>query len=250
MIVEVAWYTGRGRIREENEDSLLVGRAVYNREESERVKSNRMNAYGNFFVVADGMGGYAGGATASGIIVSELAGANEDIKSCLKGAREKMHDTGREDTNLARMGSVVTGIYIERSGVTVFNVGDSRTYLMQEKLSLITEDDSLVWELYKDEVMTPEERHERLRKHPQKNIVTSALMAGDSIFNYQEKKRPVKAGDKYLVCSDGLWEELTYSFIEDSMKLDVEEAGKRLKDEALAEGRDNISFIVVEIKSN
>jgi len=250
MIVEVAWYTGRGRVREENEDSLLVGRVVYNRVESERVETDRMDAHGTFFVVADGMGGYAGGAIASGIIVSELAAANEDIKPSLKRARERMYDTGREDTSLSRMGSVVTGIYIDKSGVTVFNVGDSRTYLMQKKLSLITEDDSLVWELYKDEKMTPEERHEKLRKHPQKNIVTSALMAGDGNFNYQEVKRSAKPGDKYLVCSDGLWEELTYTFMEESMKLDVREAGNRLKDEALTEGRDNISFIIVEIKPN
>lgn len=250
MIVEVAWYTGRGRVREENEDSLLVGRAVYNRVESERVETDRMSAHGIFFVVADGMGGYAGGAIASGIIVSELAAGNGDIKPSLKRARDRMHDTGREDATLARMGSVVTGIYIEKSGITTFNVGDSRTYLMQENLSLITEDDSLVWELYKDEKMAPEERHEKLRKHPQKNIVTSALMAGDDNFNYREVKRPAKPGDKYLVCSDGLWEELTYTFMEESMKLDVGEAGKRLKDEALTEGRDNISFIIVEIKSN
>ena len=248
MKVEVVWYTGRGRVREENEDSLLVGNRIFNREEMKGAEAETVDIHKNCFAVADGMGGYAGGAIASGIIVKELSRCKE-IEEGLLEAKNKMEEIGRENGRLCHMGSVVTGVWIDGGKVTVFNVGDSRTYLLKEKLLPLTEDDSIVWDFFKDDELSPGELHERIRKHPQKNIVTSAIMAGGEGFNLQKNVQRAREGDRYLICSDGLWEELTYKFMEEVLKIKGRETGVRLKEKAMKGGRDNISFILVEIKS-
>ncbi len=248
MMVEAVYYTGRGRIREENEDSLIVGGTVLNRGELEDIRGRTLEGEGLIFAVADGMGGYPGGAVASGVIVSEL-GRGNSVKEGLERARERMKEIGLENKLLSHMGSVVTGISLEEDEVRIFNVGDSRTYLYRNSLKQVTEDDSYVWELLAGREFSPEELHEKIRNHPKKNIVTSALTGGRGRYNLVEKNIEAEAGDRYLICSDGLWEEMEYSFIEECMEMDVWKGAARLLERANIEARDNISFIIVEIKS-
>ena len=251
MIVEAVYYTGRGRIREENEDSLIVGDIVLNRGELEEIKGRTLEGEGLIFAVADGMGGYPGGAVASGVIARELGrGGRASLKKALDRARERMKEIGLENKLLSHMGSVVTGISLEEDEVRIFNVGDSRTYLYRNSLKQVTEDDSYVWELLAGREFSPEELHEKIRKHPKKNIVTSALTGGRGRYNFVEKSIEAEPGDRYLICSDGLWEEMEYTFIEECMEMDAWKGAERLLERSSIEARDNISFIIVEIKSN
>ena len=250
MIVEAVYYTGRGRIREENEDSLIVGDTIFNRGELEEIEGRTLEKERLIFAVADGMGGYPGGAVASGVIARELGrGGKASVKEALDRARERIKEIGLENRLLSHMGSVVSGISLSGSEVKIFNVGDSRTYLYRDSLEQITEDDSYVWELLAGRGLSPEELHEKIRSHPKKNIVTSALTGGRGRYNFVEKSIEAKEGDRYLICSDGLWEEMEYSFIEECMEMEIWKGAERLLERASVEARDNISFIIVEIKS-
>ncbi len=248
-MVEALYYTGRGRVREKNEDSLVVGDVVFNRGELEDVRIKTMEGEGLIFAVADGMGGYPGGEVASGVIVNELRREKESVGRALERAKVRMREIGLENRLLAHMGSVVSGIFLEDESVRVFNVGDSRTYLYRDSLKQMTEDDSYVWELLAGEELSPEELHEEIRHHYQKNIVTSALTAERGKYNLAEKSVDAEIGDRYLICSDGLWEEMEYSFMEECMGMEILKGARRLLERAGIEARDNISFIIVEIKS-
>jgi len=250
MVVEAVYYTGRGRIRMENEDSLIVGNLILNREEMDGIKTETTEGEGATFAVADGMGGYLGGAVASGVIVSELGrGKGRSVSRSLERAKQRIKEIGLEDRLLSHMGSVVSGIVVSRDGVDIFNIGDSRTYLYRGSLKQMTEDDSYVWEAFAEKGLSPEKLHEEIRYHPKKNIVTSALTGGRGRYNLKEKKIGAEEGDRYLICSDGLWEEMGYEFIEESMRMEIGDGAKRLLKKANMEARDNISFIIVEIKS-
>ncbi len=247
-MVEALYYTGRGRVREKNEDSLVVGDIVFNRGELEDVRIKTLEGEGLIFAVADGMGGYPGGEIASGVIVNELRREKESVGRALERAKMRMREMGLENRLLAHMGSVVSGIFLEDKTVRIFNVGDSRTYLYRDSLKQMTEDDSYVWELLAGEGLSPEELHEEIRHHYKKNIVTSALTAERGRYKLAEKRVEAETGDRYLICSDGLWEEMEYFFMEECMGMEILKGARRLLERAGIEARDNISFIIVEIK--
>lgn len=248
-MVEALYYTGRGRIREKNEDSLVVGDIIFNRGELEEVRSRILEGEGLIFAVADGMGGYPGGEVASGVIVNELRREKDSIGRALERARMRMREIGLENRILAHMGSVVSGIFLEDETVKIFNVGDSRTYLYRDSLKQMTEDDSYVWELLAGKGLSPGELHEEIRHHYKKNIVTSALTGERGRYKLAEKRMEAEVGDRFLICSDGLWEEVEYSFIEECLEMEGLKGARRLLERANIEARDNISFIIVEIKS-
>lgn len=246
MVVDVVYYTGRGNVRRENEDSLLIGRKTFNSIDMHQVEKERIDK--GIFAVADGMGGYIGGAIASGIIVDELSKICDlTIDEVLEKVKDRMEKRAHKEYLLSHMGSVLTGIQIKEKRVLVFNIGDSKTFLYRKGLTLVTRDDSLVWELLRDKYKEPRELHDTIRKHPKKNIVTSAVMLGKEKFNLQKDIIEIEDGDRYLICSDGLWEEVSYEYIERCMKLEIKLSGEELLREASIEGKDNISFIIVEI---
>lgn len=249
MMVEALYYTGRGKVREKNEDSLVVGDIVFNRGELKEIGRRTLEGNGLVFAVADGMGGYPGGDIASGVIVNELEREKASIGEALERSRMRMREIGLENRILSHMGSVVSGIQLEAERVKVFNVGDSRTYFYRDSLKQVTEDDSYVWELLAGEGLSSDELHEEIRHHYKKNIVTSALTGERGRYNFVEKVMEAEVGDRYLICSDGLWEEMEYSFIEECMGMEIWKGARRLLERASVEARDNISFIIVEIKS-
>lgn len=248
MMLEVVYYTGRGKLRRENEDSLLIGKRVYNHEEMKEVRAEERE--GGCYCVADGMGGYAGGAIASGVLAYSIGrNSGRDLERSIEEAEERMVEIGRESPELSNMGSVVTGVCIEKE-IKVFNIGDSRTYLFRDgELTQLTRDDSLVWEIFGGREYSQAELHETLRNHPEKNIVTSAVGAGGRRKSMQIEDMPGEAGDRFLICSDGIWEELTYEDLLESIEIGGVEGGRKLLEKAMEEGRDNISFIIIEIKS-
>ena len=145
------------------------------------------------------------------------------------------------------LGSTVTAALVIGNVATVANVGDSRTYLLrQEKLERITQDHSLVARLADAGVIKPEE----IRTHPQRNQIYRCLGHKPKLdvdtFTIQ-----LQAGDRLILCSDGLWEMV----LDDDIQRIVEKARTPQKacdvliEEAnRAGGDDNISVIVVELE--
>jgi PPM family protein phosphatase len=227
--------TSTGRVRLVNEDSYLTAPPIY--------------------AVADGMGGHGSGDLASALAVQVLARCAdlhplflEAVLAALEEANQVIIE--RESASL--MGTTVTGLVgLGTAGadhLMVFNVGDSRVYrLAGDGIEQLTVDHSEVQELLLDGVIT----REQARSHPRRNIVTRAL-GTDPVLLADRWLLPAVGGDRFLLCSDGLFGELS-----DEAILPLLSAGTpQQAAEALVMaandvgGRDNITAVIVDIESD
>jgi serine/threonine protein phosphatase PrpC len=244
--------TDVGKVREKNEDSLFV--------DNER----------RLYLVADGMGGHAGGAYASNraieVLTEELIqleksqdtthpslGGEEQktpvqvrLQHAFKKANEDLINTSLQNSRLRGMGTTMTAIQFDGHYVNVAHIGDSRAYLIRdENIRQLTEDHSWVQEQVKAGLLTEEEA----RFHPLKNIITRS-MGHERDVKVALSKEEYNPGDKYLLCSDGL----TNMVNDDEMlaivkERDVEGAVNKLVERALEEGGyDNITVVIVEVR--
>jgi serine/threonine protein phosphatase PrpC len=227
--------TSVGRVRQVNEDSYL--------------------AVPPLFVVADGMGGHGAGDLASRIAIEEMNACAalrplfaEAVLTTLEQANR--HIIERDAAN--RMGTTVTGLAALETAeggdrLMVFNVGDSRVYrLSGNGLEQLTVDHSEVQELVLAGVIT----REQARTHPRRNVVTRAL-GSDTGLLPDHWLLPVIGGDRYLVCSDGLFGELPDEVILPLLCVgSPQQAAEALVAAANdAGGRDNVTAVVVDIDS-
>jgi len=230
--------TDAGKVRQNNEDALLVGDG-----EDETL-----------FVVADGIGGFEAGEVASSLAVEVLRDLRPDrsFETAIAEANRRILAAGRTDEKLSGMGTTVVAI---RFGGTqreplaeVAHVGDSRAYLVRgSEMNPITEDHSLVAELVRSGDLTRDQAAE----HPQKNLITRALGADEDVA-VDTTVLPIEAGDRVLLCSDGLSDMVPEARISEILldsPEDPERAARGLLAAALdAGGNDNITVIVVDVK--
>src|SRR5829696_8834437 len=230
--------TDAGKVRQNNEDALLVGEG-----EDETL-----------FVVADGIGGFEAGEVASSLAVEVLRGLQPDepFRTAITEANRRIVAAGRTDEKLSGMGTTVVAIRFgetQREPVAeVAHVGDSRAYLVRGgDMKPITEDHSLVAELVRSGDLTRDQAAE----HPQKNLITRALGAEEEV-DVDTAVLPVGAGDRILLCSDGLSDmvpEGGISLILAESPEDPEKAARGLVSAALdAGGNDNITVVVVDVR--
>ncbi len=224
--------TSTGRVRRVNEDSYLVLPPL--------------------FAVADGMGGHDAGEVASAVAIDVLAeyarGGPLSVDAVLAALDEANRAViGHGEAH--RMGTTVTGLasLVTPAGsqLMVFNVGDSRVYrLAGDQFGQLTVDHSEVQELVLAGAITPEQA----RTHPRRNIVTRAL-GSDLVVRPDHWLLPPLAGDRYLVCSDGLTGELTDEEILPLLLADdPQQAAAALVAAAdEAGGHDNTTVIVVDV---
>ena len=210
------------------------------------------------FALADGMGGYAAGETASREALQVLQQEAEKFKE-LTGTelctamRETVQQANKHIRQMAQneiqyhdMGTTLVAVYLAADGKAyAVNVGDSRLYVIGEKIQQITRDHSLVQEMVRMGELDPEQA----RKHPKKNIITRALGAEKTVdIDFFDLK--LEPGDVVLMCSDGL-----SNMVEDSQlreiisdtSTDLDEKGRILIREANRNGgKDNIAIVLVE----
>ena len=237
-VITAGTATDVGRVRRHNEDSVRV--------------------QGTVFVVADGMGGHAAGEVASRIAaetVVELADRNVvqvgDIVEQVAEANRRILASAARHPEQTGMGTTVAGLALVSGGGSrhwaVFNIGDSRVYrLMDGSLSQVTVDHSEVWELVERGLITPEQAH----RHPGRNIVTRSL-GRDPMGAVDTWVFPPYPGEVFVICSDGLSNELTLEEIEAVLLQhpDADEAATALVRSAVeAGGRDNVTAIVVAVQ--
>jgi len=236
-VTRFAWgsSTDTGRVRQANEDSML--------------------AVDGLFAVADGMGGHKAGEVASHLAIETLqeeftAAGTDVLVTAVQEANRVLVERSAGDDELTGMGTTMCAMaQVDADGrdaIAVVNVGDSRLYLMSEgELTQVTEDHSLVATL---------ERQGRLSRaeaavHPQRNILTRALGIDPNVMVDSWEVLPV-VGDRYLICSDGLFNEVDDNRLAATLRrlADPGEAAKelvRLANEA--GGRDNITCVVVDV---
>ncbi len=236
-MTEFRWGTATdvGKVRSTNQDQLLTMAPV--------------------FVVADGMGGHNGGEVAAAIAVDEMAKADgvasvDDLIEAVQTANREIVDRSKLEPELRGMGTTLValvGMTVDESArLGVANVGDSRLYRVTDHaLTQITEDHTLVEALVRDGRLTPEEA----LTHPQRNIVTRALGIDEKVLVDTWELAPV-AGDRYVLCSDGLFNELSSAEMLDVLR-EVEEpaeAAVALVNAACdAGGRDNVTVVIVDV---
>lgn len=214
-----------------------------------------------FFVVADGMGGHREGALASGLVVDQLLQeAHEGDFASAAQVSESIAHAARRVSGLGEgtgagggaPGSTLTGLAFSthrgRPCVRVFNIGDSRTYLLSgAEFSQVTTDHSEVQELLDAGSVTEVEA----RALPRRNVITRALGAGSGpMVPADLYVVPALAGDRYLLCSDGLSGEVTDALIEMVSRAvpDPQQVADELVSMALtAGGKDNVTVMVVDV---
>ena len=220
------------------------------------VNQDRVLAVGPLVVVADGMGGHSGGEVAAEIAVEVFAGAvppttSTELVGLVEQANAEIVERARDAPGLRGMGTTICVLADlgEQHGVGrlgIANVGDSRLYrLTREGLHQHTEDHSLVESLVRDGRLSREEA----QVHPQRNIVTRALGIDGRVLVDAWELAPVR-GDRYLLCSDGLYGEVpepeihTALFEIESVQAAADHLVRRACE---AGGRDNVTVAVVDV---
>ncbi len=222
-----------GKVRETNEDSFVCQPPL--------------------FVVADGMGGHVAGEVASRMAAETIkasfaAAGGEEPAALLSGAiaaaNEQVYRLAQEDSERAGMGTTLTAAFIEGSVLHWGHVGDSRLYLLRDgDFSQVTDDHSLVSELVRKGSITAEEA----LLHPHRNILTRAVGTSDRV-KVDTGSFALAAGDKILLCTDGLTNMVTDGDIAAALSRDGD--GAALLAELVAKangagGLDNITAILV-----
>jgi len=254
MIIKVFYFTHNGNYRKNNEDSLLIHDSVVQTKQMKTFKYLIINQKYPLFAVADGMGGHDKGEIASYTVLESLSNfknnihSSKDIKSEIIRAKNILNEKAIS-MNSPGLGTTLCGIYFKNKKALVYNVGDSRAYLLSaSKMERITEDHSEVFELYKKNNITEEE----LRVHKRKNILTSAIV-GD-LTNKKpliyEKELKLTIGSTFLLCTDGLWEGIPHDMFNQFLEKNRSEesfCNQLITFSLKYSGLDNISFILIKI---
>lgn len=244
--VEAMGATDVGRVRQTNQDAFLV------------------DLNDHLFVVADGMGGHAGGEVASQICVQEISAylrtharmfkdpsrkhpdsrIGSVLAEAINHASMKIYEKALEEPDLKGMGTTSTLLMLVGDHAYCAHVGDSRLYLIREGfIYQITHDHSLVSEQLRAGLIT----REQARLHDRKNVITRSV-------GYQEHEDvdsfsfPTSPGDVLLVCSDGLHGKITDEEISrQCAQLHCQAVPGLLADANARGGEDNITAIVVRV---
>jgi protein phosphatase len=222
-----------GLVRSNNEDSVYAGPRL--------------------LAIADGMGGHAAGEVASKIVIGTLEPLDEDrriddlmrsLRDAVVEANHRIADAVKQRNDLEGMGTTLTALRFAGSQVGLVHVGDSRAYLLRANLlSQITHDDTYVQYLVDSGKLTPDEA----KDHPRKSVILRALLGTD--VEPDVSIREARAGDRYLLCSDGLSDVVSAETIADTMAIeDPQECADRLVELALrGGGPDNVTVIVADV---
>lgn len=225
----------KGMIREGNEDSGYAGPRL--------------------LAIADGMGGAAAGEVASSEAISTIVALDDDVPgsdiltslgTAVQRANDQLRSMVEDDPQLEGMGTTLTALLWTGQRLGLVHVGDSRAYLLRDGvLTQITQDHTWVQRLVDEGRITEEEA----TTHPQRSLLMRALGSGDHV-EPDLSIREVRAGDRYLICSDGLSGVVSHQTLEDTLASyqGPQETVQQLIELALrGGGPDNITVIIADV---
>ncbi|MCU1637172.1 MAG: protein phosphatase [Cryobacterium sp.] len=226
-----------GKIRSNNQDSGYAGHTL--------------------FVVADGMGGHAGGDVASAIATKRVIQADKPylsaqdaefaLQAALMAANSQLTETVFEHGELTGMGTTVSALVVLEDQVAIAHIGDSRIYLFRDgELAQITTDHTFVQRLVDSGRITEQEA----MVHPRRSVLMRVLGDVDSAPEIDTSILATHAGDRWLLCSDGLSGVVPHASIAGALASDLNAQGvaDRLVKESLDAGApDNVTVVVVDI---
>ncbi len=221
--------TDKGCVRPSNQDAVIVAPGIAG--------------------VADGMGGHRGGEVASSsardLLIGFLDGKTPDeesLKTAVENVNQRLFIQQAQDESLSGMGTTLTTLWEAEDKLFIAHVGDSRAYrLRDDKLEQITRDHSMVEELVRQGMLTPEQA----ACHPMRNVITRAVgtEAGIEVDMIVEERHP---GDMWLLCSDGLHGMVSDARMQALLTENQPDKAAEMLMEAAKEagGRDNISLVI------
>lgn len=226
-----------GLVRANNQDSAFAGERL--------------------LLVADGMGGHAGGDVASALCVASIAPLNnepvdtssmlERLGEAVERARIDLVTQARDHRSLAGMGTTVTALLLGENKLAMAHMGDSRGYLLRDgRLTQVTKDHTFVQHLVDAGKITPDEAE----THPQRSVVMRVLGDFELDLVPDLSIREARPGDRWLLCSDGLSGFVRFETMEQTLRdvQDIELCSEYLIQLALrGGGSDNITCVVADI---
>ena len=230
-ILRFAWRTDVGRLRKNNQDAVILGNGLVG--------------------VADGMGGHKGGEIASAGLRDGLLRETKDclpdvnqLQQAVSTVNRELWEQQEKDISLSGMGTTLTVIWPAEKEMIIGQVGDSRAYLLRnDELIQVTQDHSMVADMVRKGVLT----EEQAACHPMRNYITRAVGTEDTIaIDITTHDR--KQGDRWLICSDGLYGMVSRDELHQMMKTDnLEKAADHMLQAALeGGGKDNISLVLLQ----
>jgi protein phosphatase len=268
LAVNACGMTDTGRKRSNNEDQFLIaelGSALRARQTSLKQGCVQLSRpRGHLLVVADGVGGMAGGEAASALAVGvveqvvldalqggaprEPAPEQAFLTRALTEADGRIHHEARRRPELHGMGTTMTLAYIAGREAVVAHVGDSRCYLHRDgQLYLLTRDHTLIAELVRRGTI----RSEDAVQHSLRHVILNVIGGSEEGVQVDVHRVPLQAGDQLLLCSDGLTEMVSDADIRSILHVEKEPAYacQRLVERANANGgMDNVTVVVARFE--
>lgn len=243
MKIKAAFATDQGKKRKENQDVVLCNEDI------------------QLYAVSDGMGGVLCGKQAAEMTCTflnmfmqtmnlkwmDLEVAENVVSDTITKVSTMIQKSGNEGFRMERYGATLTGLCVHENHAIVFNVGDSRVYVLKngENMKQLTRDDNLYQLVLGDEDMVVTE----LDAQRLQNQLTQFMGMNDGVFPTVNSIE-MDAGDRFLVCSDGLTKMLSETEIQTILKQDQtleERVGELIEAANAAGGHDNISVILLEV---
>ena len=234
--------TDVGRVRSENQDFAIS---------TSPIESLR---HGCLLVVADGMGGHRGGATASRIagntvreefLAHDRGDPGQALLHALTQANERIHCESTANPELQGMGTTCSVLYVRGNRGWIAHVGDSRVYRVREgEIESMTQDHSLVATMVREGLITEEEAE----VHPRRNVLQRSMGVADEIEVDVYEPFEILPGDTFILCSDGLHGLVKNGELRQiAVELEPEQAVDRFVELALERGaHDNVTVIVAK----
>ena len=223
-----------GRVRDNNEDAVVSGDQLV--------------------AVADGMGGAPGGEVAAALAIALVqaaftGGSLDELSAGVRAANRAIWERASETAELDGMGSTICAIgLVDDGSLAVVNVGDSRAYLWRDgELRQLTQDHTVTADMVRRGELSAQDAVD----HPHRNVLTRVLGVGPDI-DPDSATYTTAEGDRILLCTDGLCNEVRYDEIISMMTQneEIQATADALVEFALSAGaRDNVAVVVADIGS-
>jgi len=245
FVVRAVLRTDVGLVRSENQD---FGTCTTPAEEKESHPGGRL------FVVADGMGGHRGGATASRIagetvkaqfLGSETSDIPTALRESLTRANARIYSEAQANPDLRGMGTTTSVLAVRDDQAWLGHVGDSRIYRVRgDDISQLTDDHSLVASMVREGLLTPKEAE----THPRRNVLQRSMGVADDVDIDVRGPFELREGDTFILCSDGLHGLVREDEMKEVAKLEIGSAADEYLKRALERGApDNVTVIVARV---
>jgi protein phosphatase len=246
LVVRAVLRTDVGLVRSENQD---FGTYTTSSEEQDS------HAAGRLLVVADGMGGHRGGATASRLagetvkaqfLGSETTDVATALRESLVRANARIYSEAHSNPELRGMGTTTSALAIRGEHAWIAHVGDSRIYLVRDDtIRQLTEDHSLVATMVREGLLTPQEAE----VHPRRNVLQRSMGVSDDVEIDIRGPFQLREGDTFILCSDGLHGLVKEQELKEIAHGTIEDAADEFLRRALQRGApDNVTVIVARVE--